>query len=140
MQALWQRLTPQKKRGTADDDDAPDESDHELEAEPKKQKRSAEVDVDNDDISDGMKTPVIEGLTATQLVDKIHAFQALLDELKLEVTQVKLQAGLAQAEAEEASLQAGFAHSAAEEAANLVGELKTKVVEIESAFISTCRA
>ena len=82
-----------------------------------------------------MKTPVIEGLTATQLVDKIHAFQALLDELKLEVTQVKLQAGLAQAEAEEASLQAGFAHSAAEEAANLVGELNTKVVEIESAFI-----
>ena len=55
--------------------------------------------------------------------------------MRTDVSQLKLNTNMAQAEAEEASTQVGMAHAASEEAANLVAELKLKTGELEAAMV-----
>ena len=58
-----------------------------------------------------------------------------MEDLKMNVNNMKLEAGLARAEAEEATMQAGLAHAAAEEATNLCKNLETKVDEVHKSML-----
>ena len=81
-------------------------------AEAKKQKTSAEENTSDDGPmppSHQQHQPAFvakQDMTMDQFQDKVEQFQIAMDAASNEVTQIKLQAGLAQAETEEATIQA----------------------------------
>ena len=62
-----------------------------------------------------------------------------IEDMKRDMSNMKVEVGLAQAEAEDVTMQAGLFHGAAEEATNLAKELGSKVKDIEKSMATVTK-
>ena len=123
MEVLMTYLSPQAKKQRLAVEETLDE------------RMDDEEDHDDDEESCGQQPVWARQMQQTILKEMTTMLRPITDgmeEFRTELSNIKLQVGLVQAEAEEATTHAGFAHAAAEEAANLAHALDEKVEKIQA--------
>ena len=99
----------------------------------------AAPDLDIDDDEDDEDKPdwakQMQRVILAEMRSMLSPVVETVEDLKMNINNIKLETGLARAEAEEAMTQAGLAHGAAEEAANLARDVEKKMNEVQQSML-----